>query len=181
MKTFISSFIILLIISISVGCKKNSPRKPEIIYLKHINLAPNTTVINLTSDCSVEILYETLGTFTYGHSVHTRYHYLLKSNNTDKLKVSFERITKKNSLITMAKDQRIDEMTRWIDNYPLLLFDEGGFMGFYTEYVAIRVEDEGKIKYGWLRLPNEKKFCEYAIDTTGNALFIFAGNLEGIW
>jgi hypothetical protein len=185
MRTIVGFLTNLAIIFLSISCQKDITQDIEnnlndTIYLKYIDVDPDSSIVNLTLDCQIIISYEVIDTFYYGPHEYQSTRYTIKSKNTNKLKISYGKIDVTNQIIFLKQDSTINESLDWTNEYVSGGMSEGGSIGYSTKYVGVRLLDEDKIKYGWLHTPSAGKIAGFALDTTGFVKAVFAGQMKGI-
>ncbi len=145
------------------------------IALKYTD-CPDTNIIALFSMDSIKISVETW-TVYYGPHAYTNERVWINSTNPDKIMISFGKI-QNNSLYPLDKDSLIDESLEWHDTYVSGGYIQG-VIGFRSNYVGIKINDNGKIFYGWIHTPTCYKMTEFAFDTSRVVdRNIFAGRLK---
>lgn len=172
---------LLIIITVSFyNCNKEYESEKNDLKIDSIDLmyvdCPDTNFITLFPMDSIKISVETW-TVYYGPHAYTNERVWIKSTNPDKIMISFGKI-QNNNLYLLDKDSLIDESLAWHDTYVSGGYIQG-VIGFRSNYVGIKINDNGKIFYGWIHTPTCYKITEFAFDTSSVVdRNIFAGRLK---
>lgn len=176
----IATFIIIFCGKDEVN--NNPENQLKTIDLKLVDINPASSCIQVISECEIEIKHEITGTFLAGPRDRPAIAYKLtiRSNNPDKLKISYGRLDKTNQIVLLEQESYINAMLIWTDEYIFQGFSEEGVFGYQTNYVGIKVINENETMYGWIHIPRLREIDKFALDTTGTATTVFAGRNIGI-
>jgi hypothetical protein len=171
---------LLIIILGFTGCNKEDDKGNEgatdSISLRYVDLNPGTTFINPFSIDSVKISVEQWTEYNGPHP-YTNERVWILSTNPAKVMLSFGRISNY-QLYSLDKDSLIDESLEWHDSYV-----SGGYIqapvGYRSNYVGLKITENGKTHFGWIHTPTCYMMTEYAIDTSSSSgKKIYAGRLK---